>query len=146
MAQIVVHPGNLNKKTLADQFAARSDVSSAAALDFMETLFDIIGQTVAAGGTVAVTNFGTWSRPNRSARMVRNPQTGNKFMVPEQYGIKFAVSPRLVQYANSGNPSAATIRKLPKGPPVKRVDTLEGVSTSSRHEHRSEDVTPAVRV
>lgn len=107
---------NLNKALLSEALAARTGLARSVSCEAVETVFDIIAQTVAQGYTVQITNFGSFSRVDKPARTARNPQTGGMVQVPARKGVKFAVSPRLLGFANSADPNMTTIRKLPKSP------------------------------
>lgn len=102
---------SLNKMSLADAIAARTGLARSVAYEAAESLFDIVAETVAKGGSVSVTNFGSFSRTEKRPRMARNPQTGDPIQVPARRGVKFSVAPRLCAYANSDSPESATIRK-----------------------------------
>lgn len=119
MAQEQTPVTNLNKLSLAHTVADRASMSQSSAYDVTETVFDVVANNVARGGSISVTNFGTFTRVKRPARYARNPQTGERVLVPERYVIKFVPSARLTEFANSDTPEATTIRKRPKGPAAK---------------------------
>lgn len=110
---------NLNKLSLAHEVADRNSMTQSAAYEATETVFDIVANRAAQGCSTSITNFGTFTRIKRPARYARNPQTGERVLVPERYVIKFVPSARLTDFANSDDPAAATIRKRPKGPAQK---------------------------
>lgn len=112
-------PGNLNKQTLAYALADRTGLSRSVAADAVETVFDVIANTVAQGYSVSITNFGTMELVAKKARMARNPHSGDRIKVAARKAIKFNVSPRLTEFANSGSPEDTTIRKQAKGPSQK---------------------------
>lgn len=114
MAETESTPVNLNKIKLADKLAERTGMARSVAYEAVESIFDIIASRVAQGGSVSITNFGSFALRDKSARMARNPQTGDRIQVPPRKAVKFAVSPRLVDFANSANPADATIQKNPK--------------------------------
>lgn len=116
MAKTESIPPSLNKMTLADLLADRTGLARSVAYETVETLFDICARTVAQGGSVAITNFGSLELREKGPRAARNPHTGESITVPARKVVKFNVAPRLVEYANSPDPSATTIRKLTKGP------------------------------
>ena len=116
MATNEYDPTNLNKARLSEVIADRMGLARSVSAEVVETVFDVIAQHVAQGFTVQITNFGSFSRIDKPARTARNPQTGGTVKVPERKGVKFAVSPRLLDFANSADPNMTTIRKLPKSP------------------------------
>ncbi len=65
----------VNKGQLVDALEARLGTKKAAA-EALEAVVDTITVTVAKGGKVAITGFGTFERAARAARTGRNPRTG----------------------------------------------------------------------
>ena len=55
----------------------------------IKSLFDTIADEMAKGGTVDIAGFGKFEGVMRNAREARNPQTGEKVMVPAQRVPKF---------------------------------------------------------
>ncbi len=119
MANVEHKPVNLNKQLLAEALAERMGLARSVAQEAVETVFDICAWTVAQGCTVSVTNFGSLELVYKQGRMARNPHTGDRIQVPPRKAVKFNVSPRLNDFANSDDPSLATIRKQAKGPSQK---------------------------
>lgn len=115
VAEAETVPANLTKTSLAHLLAERMNVPRPVAYKAVEGVFDICAKTVAMGGSVSVTNFGTLRSVDRSARRARNPQTGAPISVPPRKAIQFKPSPRLVECANSSDPSGMTIKKLSQG-------------------------------
>lgn len=66
----------MNKAELIDAIAEKADISKAAAGRALEAVTETITETLKAGDSVALVNFGTFSVSERSARTGRNPQTG----------------------------------------------------------------------
>ena len=72
----------MNKTDMAGKLAETCDLSKAKAGDIVEAIFStaqgsgIIASELVAGGTVAITGFGNFTAKQRSARMGRNPSTG----------------------------------------------------------------------
>lgn len=116
MANAEYTPTNLNKMSLAKVLADQMGLSGSVAYEAVETVFDICARTVAQGYTVSITNFASMELVTKKSRMARNPHTGERIEVPSRKAVKFNVSPRLNEFANSVDPSLATIRKLAKGP------------------------------
>lgn len=119
MANVELEPTNMNKQLLADALADRMGLSRSVAYEAVENIFDICAWVVAQGYTVSITNFGSIERVNKKSRMARNPHNGARIEVPARKAVKFNVSPRLNEFANSDDPSLATIRKMAKGPSQK---------------------------
>lgn len=109
-------PTTLNKMSLAERLSDRTGLGRAVAYEAVECMFDIVAVTVASGGTISITNFGSLERVDRTSRRARNPHTGEAIQVPARKAVKWNPSPRLTEFANSANPADATIRKTGKGP------------------------------
>jgi DNA-binding protein HU-beta len=81
--------------TRSDLIAAVSTdagLSHAAAGRAIDALLDVIRAETAAGRPVAIRNFGTFRKRHRSAREVRNPQTGAPVAVPASDVLAFRAS------------------------------------------------------
>ncbi|MFE0472428.1 HU family DNA-binding protein [Streptomyces sp. NPDC058947] len=107
---------SLNKVKLADMLAERMGLARTVAYEAVENVFDIMAATVAMGGSVSITNCFSMERVEKKGRRARNPHTGEPIDVPPRKAVKFNASPRLLEFANSSDPSRTTIKKLPKGP------------------------------
>lgn len=116
MAETETIPPSLNKMSLADRLAARIGLARTVAYEAVEGIFDICALTLAEGGSVAISNFGSMELVQKQPRRARNPHTGEPIEVPARKVVKFNPSPRLHEFANSKDPSRATIKKLPKTP------------------------------
>jgi len=66
----------MNKSNLVEVMAEAADISKSAAGRALDGLTDAIAVALKEGDTVSVIGFGTFSVKERTARMGRNPQTG----------------------------------------------------------------------
>jgi DNA-binding protein HU-beta len=66
----------MNKSQLIATIAESTGISSAKAELTLATALDGIVNTLTQGGTVSLVGFGSFGVRQRSARKVRNPQTG----------------------------------------------------------------------
>ncbi len=72
----------MTKTEMADKLADKCDLSKAKALEVINCIFDtapgkgIIAIELDAGRKVGITGFGTFATKRRSARLGRNPATG----------------------------------------------------------------------
>lgn len=122
MANDEKKPVSLNKQSLAKMLAAETGLAGIVAQETVETLCDIITRTVAEGGSVSITNFISLKRVGKKSRMARNPHTGDRIEIPSRFAVRASISPRFNDFANSDNPSRATIRKSGKGPARKPTE------------------------
>lgn len=83
----------MNKTELTDALADRTDMTKADAGRAVNALFDtdegIIPRTLKRKEKVQITGFGTFETRKRSARMGRNPQTGEKIRIPASMTVNF---------------------------------------------------------
>ena len=72
----------MNKGELIEAVAGRAGLSRADATKAVDGLLDAIQGTLAAGGSVSLVGFGTFSVKARAARSGRNPRTGETIQIP----------------------------------------------------------------
>src|SRR4051794_25939272 len=116
------HPkGKLvNKNQLIDALAARYDGNKRAARHALESVLDTITREVAKGEKVAITGFGSFEKRVRSARMVRNPQTGERIKAKATTVPKFTAGQDLKNVV-SGAKKLPTLVEETAAPVVARV-------------------------
>lgn len=80
----------MNKGELIDQFFAKNNdiTTKAAAERAVNDVLGLLSDGIANGG-VAIAGFGTFSVVQRDSHEARNPQTGDKVMVPAKKVVKF---------------------------------------------------------
>lgn len=66
----------MNKSELIDSIAETADLSKTDAAKALDATLEAITKSLEAREQVAIVGFGTWDTSERSARQVRNPQTG----------------------------------------------------------------------
>lgn len=79
----------MNKQELIDAVASASGTSKIAAEDAINSVFETISKTVAAGDTVQLIGFGSFGTGERAARTGRNPQTGEAIDIAAAKTVKF---------------------------------------------------------
>ncbi len=72
----------MKKAELVAAIAERAGVTAKDANGVVNALADIITESVAKGGAVAIPGVGKFSSKERAARKVRNPQTGVEMQKP----------------------------------------------------------------
>jgi nucleoid DNA-binding protein len=88
----------VNKSEMADKLADKADISKAKAAEIIDIIFStkdgegIIAVELDAGRKVNITGFGNFSLKSRSARMGRNPATGQTITIPAKNYAHFAAS------------------------------------------------------
>lgn len=73
-------------------FADRAGISLKAAKLQMSIFRAIVGETLAAGDIVSLTDIGKLSVESKPARSGRNPKTGETIQIPSKRVVKFAAS------------------------------------------------------
>jgi len=79
----------MNKSELINYVASAGGLSRTAAGDAVEAILGGITTTLAAGDSVSLVGFGTFSVVDRAARTARNPRTGATIEVAASKAPKF---------------------------------------------------------
>ncbi len=79
----------MNKSDLVEVVAEKADVSKAVAEKAVSAVFEGIADALGKGDKVSLVGFGTFSVSDRSARVCRNPRTGEKINVAATKVPKF---------------------------------------------------------
>ena len=80
----------MNKSELVDQLASRADLKRAEAERTLNTLTDIVKETLQRGGDVSITGFGKFTVAERGPRQGVNPQTGERIQIAASKAPKFS--------------------------------------------------------
>lgn len=67
-------------------------VTKKAMAEYVDTVFDVIADAVAAKETVSIAGFGKFEVKERDARMGRNPQTGEVIQIGASRSPRFKAS------------------------------------------------------
>jgi DNA-binding protein HU-beta len=79
----------MNKSELSDAIALGADISKSKSDLVLEALLSIIQKQLEEGGTVQLAGFGSFSAKERSARVGRNPKTGESLQIAASHVIRF---------------------------------------------------------
>lgn len=90
----------MNKNDLIASVSERSDLSKADATRVVDSVFDIIQETLTAGDEVRLVGFGTFSVTKRAASEGRNPRTGEPMKIPASLQPKFKAGKGLKEAVN----------------------------------------------
>jgi DNA-binding protein HU-beta len=107
--------GPLTQWLLAEAVGTDTGLPPETVQAVQKATWDVIARTLAAGHSVTITNFGTWSAYRRAARKARNPQSGERVLVAAHWASRFRVAPRLAEIVRGHKQAKATVKKLPKG-------------------------------
>ena len=97
----------MNKAELIDAVTASTGLEKSDASRAVESVFSNISSTLQRGGTVSLVGFGAFSVSHRSARMGRNPRTGETITISASRAPKFKAGKQLKDAVNSGAFSGA---------------------------------------
>ena len=71
----------MNKAELIDAVADAADISKAAAARSVDTVLEVITESLKNGNAVTLVGFGTFNTRRREARTGRNPRTGEPIQI-----------------------------------------------------------------
>ncbi|MFM2478444.1 HU family DNA-binding protein [Celerinatantimonas sp. MCCC 1A17872] len=72
----------MNKAQLVDKIASGADMSKAAAGRVLDSMLEVISESLKEGDSISIIGFGTFQTRERAARSGRNPQTGQEIEIP----------------------------------------------------------------
>jgi DNA-binding protein HU-beta len=102
----------VNKAELIQAVAVYYDGSKSEAAKALNAVVETITYKTAAGEKVSITGFGVFEKVPRSARMVRNPRTGERKRAKATAVPRFRAGSDLKAYVSGA-------KKLPKAPAKK---------------------------
>lgn len=79
----------MTKIELVDQVSQKVELPKKEAVRVLECIIDTVQATLKAGEKVSLTGLGTFTVREKSARMARNPKTGEQVLVPARRAPKF---------------------------------------------------------
>jgi DNA-binding protein HU-beta len=80
----------MNKSELIDEIAAECDITKAGAGKMVDAFMKSVTSALQRGESVTLVGFGTFSVLDRSARVGRNPKTGESIKIAAKKSPKFA--------------------------------------------------------
>lgn len=82
----------VTKASLVQALFEREILSKGEAARAVETVFQIIKQTLASGEDVLISGFGKWGVKDKKERRGRNPQTGDDLTIDARRVVTFKPS------------------------------------------------------
>lgn len=95
----------MTKADIVDLIANKNGFTRAESIDHVEALLDIIKDTLADGGTVKVSGFGSFVVKKKNDRRGRNPQTGEEIRIEARRVLTFKPSMVLKNAINRPTPT-----------------------------------------
>ena len=90
----------MTKNDLIDAVSAHSGLSRAEADRAVAATIQVMTEALLGGDKVTLVSFGVLRPALRSARTIRNPNTGEPLALPESTTVKFSVSRKLLERLN----------------------------------------------
>ncbi len=104
----------MNKTEMIDSISKATGVAKNHTEKVVNELFSVITNELKAGRKLTVIGFGSFNPVKRSARMGRNPQTGESIKIPASKSVHFSVGTGLKDVLNG----KAAAKKAPAKKPV----------------------------
>ncbi len=74
----------MTKNELIEKVAKKANLTKRASRDAVDSVFNLIRDSLVRGEKVVITGFGTFLVRSRAARRGRNPQTGETIQIPSK--------------------------------------------------------------
>jgi len=90
----------MNKKEIIDSVASSAGLSKSDAANALDSVLEVISNSLTSGGDVRLVGFGTFSTANRAASVGRNPRTGEQIQIAAATRPKFKAGKTLKDAVN----------------------------------------------
>ena len=90
----------MNKIELAKEIASRMSTTVTEALRFIDTMDEVISESIAHDESVIIQNFGHYMPWQQTQRVGRNPRSGQECTIPERTSVKFKPGKGLIEKIN----------------------------------------------
>ena len=128
----------MNKAQLIEALSAHYDGSKTEAAKALNAVVQTITYKTAAGEKVSITGFGVFEKVHRSARMVRNPRTGERKRAKATAVPRFRAGTDLKAYVSGA-------KKVPKATTKKAAATKAAPARSAAASRSAAAKAPAVK-
>lgn len=91
---------NVTRKELALTIADRLQISQRSAAEIVDKVFSVMKETMVAGESVKLVQFGTLTVREKSPRRGRNPRTGESMTITKHQMVSFRPSKQLRERLN----------------------------------------------
>ena len=98
----------LTKAHIVENLFAKNLFTKGESAQIIETLFELIKQSLERGDDVLISGFGKFSVKEKQQRMGRNPQTGESMPLPPRTVVTFKCSGILKEKMNQFTGGAGT--------------------------------------
>ncbi len=91
------------KTTIIDKIAGQNNLSPSRAKDIVETMLEIIKETLSSGEDIMISGFGKFQVNEKAPRKGRNPATGKDMMLEKRRVVTFKCAGRLRDRINGSD-------------------------------------------
>lgn len=81
----------MNKAQLVEEVAKKADLSKAQTEEILNAIIEVSKKGIKKDGVLQLIGFGTFKVVKRSARMGRNPQTGEAIKIKASKSVSFKI-------------------------------------------------------
>ena len=92
----------MNNKQFIAELAQRMGYTAQHTQKMMHYVVDAMGDVFQEGATVTVQNFGNFEVKKKMERIIQNPATGQRMLVPPKLTLSFKISPTWKDKLKSG--------------------------------------------
>ena len=90
----------MNKIELAKEVASRMSTTVTQTLCFIDTMNDVICESITRDESVLIQNFGHYTPWQQTERLGRNPRSGKDCMIPKRISVKFKPGKGFIEKIN----------------------------------------------
>ena len=101
----------MHKQDLAREISKRNETTLRLAEKFLDTFTDVVAEALAEKETVRLAGFGTWEVRTYTARIGRNPKTGQAVEIPEFSYPAFKAGKHLKEAVAETKPKKVTVKR-----------------------------------
>lgn len=94
----------MNNKLFIAELAKRMGYTAQDTQKMMYQVVDAMADTFQEGNTVAIQNFGSFEVKKKLERIMVNPTTGQRMLVPPKLTLGFKISPTWKEKLKNGGP------------------------------------------
>jgi len=107
----------MTKRELVIRVANRLGLTQSEVGKIVETTFEALSQSLAAGKRWELRDFGVFEVKTRASRIGRNPRTGDQVPVPERRVVTFRPGKKMKEAITAGPTAPAPPPPRPAAPP-----------------------------
>lgn len=95
----------MNNKEFVTALSARCDTAPKETKQLIETLVNVIADALDEGSAISIQGFGTFEVKKKNERIIVNPITRQRQLVPPKLAVAFKPSNTLKEKVNRKNPT-----------------------------------------